>query len=174
MQPTPAQEKVNLSPVYGVLGLVTILAIIVTVLAAANNGALAGLRTAPAAPAAHSDHSDHGIEMKMDTIQGNVTQLKESVSTLVSTTHTDDLESKMDKLMAAFKGATTTVETFATQRPPVGNGNVCANTKPKSGFDNFACAEEAVNEQAAADVSSPFIGTKETTAEPVLTSYWQA
>jgi len=58
-------------------------------------------------------------------------------------------------------------------KPPVGT-NVCAGKKPKSGFDNFACAEAAVNEQAAADVSSPFIGTKTTTAEPVLTSYWQA
>jgi len=52
--------------------------------------------------------------------------------------------------------------------------NVCKDKKPKSGFDNFDCAETAVNEQAAADVSSPFIGTKTTAAEPVLTSYWQA
>ena len=165
MQPTapPAQEKVNLNPVYAVLALVTLLAIIVTVLAAANNGAISGLRTEPAtAHSDHSDHSDHGIEMKMDSIQGNVTKLQESVSTLVSTTHTDDLEKSMDKLMAAFKGATTVVETFATQRPPAGNGNPCANKKPATGFDNLACTEATVNEQAAADVSSPFTGTKDT------------
>ena len=62
---------------------------------------------------------------------------------------------------------------FATTGPPSG-ANSCDGTKPKAGFDNFDCAEDAVNEQAAADVSSPFIGTKQTEAEPVLTSYWQA
>jgi len=61
----------------------------------------------------------------------------------------------------------------AYKSPPSGT-NVCDGKKPKSGFDNFACAEDAVNEQAAADVSSPFIGTKETTAEPIMTAYWQA
>jgi hypothetical protein len=63
--------------------------------------------------------------------------------------------------------------TFAYASPPSGT-NVCAGKKPKSGFDNFKCAEAAVDEQAAADVSYPFKGTKETTAEPVLTAYWQA
>ena len=57
--------------------------------------------------------------------------------------------------------------------PPSGE-NVCAGKKPKAGFDNFNCTEEAVNEQAATDVSSPFTGTLETGAEPIMTSYWQA
>ena len=39
---------------------------------------------------------------------------------------------------------------------------------------SFACVQDAVNEQAAADVSSPFTGAEATTAEPITTSYCQA
>ena len=65
-------------------------------------------------------------------------------------------------------------EVFATKKPPAGNTNVCAGKKPKEGFDNVACVEAAVDEQAAADVSSPFKGTKQTDKEPISTSYWKA
>jgi len=57
--------------------------------------------------------------------------------------------------------------------PPSGT-NVCEGKKPKLGFDDFACAEDVVNEQAAADVSSPFKGTLATNAEPIMASFWQA
>jgi len=57
------------------------------------------------------------------------------------------------------------------EKPPAGT-NVCAGKRPS--FDDVSCAEATVNEQSAADVSSPFIGTKVTDAEPILTSYWQA
>ena len=68
----------------------------------------------------------------------------------------------------------TEVEVFATKKPPAGNTNVCAGKKPKTGFDNVECVEAAVDEQAAADVSSPFKGTKQTDKEPISTSYWKA
>ena len=68
----------------------------------------------------------------------------------------------------------TEVEVFATKKPPAGNTNVCAGKKPKEGFDNVECVEAAVDEQAAADVSSPFKGTKQTDKEPISTSYWKA
>lgn len=70
--------------------------------------------------------------------------------------------------------ATVSPNFLSDSRAAPAGTNVCAGKQPASGYDNFACAEAAVNEQAAADVSSPFIGTKVTTAEPILTSYWQA
>ena len=76
------------------------------------------------------------------------------------------------------KGAETDLiwrECLPAMPPPLPCGtNVCTGKKPKSGYDNFACAEAAVDEQAAADVSSPFIGTKTTIAEPILTTYAKA
>jgi hypothetical protein len=67
----------------------------------------------------------------------------------------------------------TPISAFPVAGPPSGS-NVCSGKKPKSGFDNFKCVEAKVDEQAAADVSSPFKGTLKTAAEPILTSYWQA
>jgi len=81
--------------------------------------------------------------------------------------------SEIGKLKAPEEDTAAAPHWMARKQPPAGT-NVCEAKKPKKGFDNFACAEDAVNEQAAADVSSPFIGTKATTAEPILTSYWQA
>jgi len=63
--------------------------------------------------------------------------------------------------------------------PPSGE-NVCDGTKPKegAGFDNTACKAEdltvLVDEQSGADVSSPFIGTLETTYAPITKAYWKA
>jgi hypothetical protein len=172
-QPLAQEEKVNLNPIYAVLGLVAILCILIAVLTASSYGALSGI-PAPAAPAAHSDH-DTALEKKMDTIQGDVTTMQRGVEVISANVRKyKPLADRMDEAYNTYKASTTAVKTFfATQRPPVGNGNVCTNTKPKSGFDNFACAEEAVNEQAAADVSSPFIGTKETTRTPITKPYWQ-
>jgi len=166
-----SEEKVNLSPVYGVLGLITILALVVVVIAAVNNGALTGLI---ANGIKVEDTHDAHTMPKLDAIDGNVSQMSGSMGNLAAKSDMASLDKKMNELMAKFEGTTTEVETFATKRPPAGNGNVCTNKKPKSGFDNFACAEDSVNEQAAADVSSPFIGTKVTAAEPIVTSYWQA
>jgi hypothetical protein len=62
-------------------------------------------------------------------------------------------------------------------KPPTGT-NTCAGKQDvvnaDGSFDDSSCLEATVDEQAAADVSSPFIGTKTTDAEPILTSYWQA
>ena len=115
----PKKERANLNalkPLYMLLGLIFILALIAVVLTASNNGVLT----------------------------------------------------------KGQKASTTKVQLFATTRPPAGNGNVCAGKKPKSGFDNVQCVEASVDEQAAADVSSPFTGTKETDYEPIMTSYWKA
>jgi len=74
--------------------------------------------------------------------------------------------------------STISSSSFPISGPPSGS-NVCSGKKPKAGFENFKCAEAAVDEQAAADVSSPFKGTKESKDKdgnprlPITTSYWQ-
>ena len=62
-------------------------------------------------------------------------------------------------------------------KPPTGT-NTCSGKKgavnADGSFNDEDCAEAAINEQAAADVSSPFTGTRATTAQPIKTSYWSA
>ena len=50
--------------------------------------------------------------------------------------------------------------------------NPCAGAKPKAGtgFDNQKCTEAAIREQAGADVTKGFVGTKATTAVPITTN----
>ena len=192
-QPPAQQEKVNVNPIYAVLGLVAILCILIAVLTASSNGALSGMKPAPTlAPAAHSDHDaalNAALEKKMETIQGNLTKIQSGVEVVQHNLYgkkvvSDDsrkyklLADKMDQAYNAWMATVTPLVTsLKVQKPPDGNGNPCANKKPAegAGYDNLACTEATVNEQAAADVSSPFTGTKDTgNRVPITNAYWKA
>merc|ERR1711966_80289 len=170
----PKEEKTNMTPVYMLLGLVSILGIVAVVLTASNHGALVDMKAPPAAT------HDHALEVKIDSVKaemGKKTDIqglatKDKLKDLSDKVSTDNAKILAD--LAAIKNSREKVEVFATKKPPAGNTNVCAGKKPKEGFDNVACVEAAVDEQAAADVSSPFKGTKQTDKEPISTSYWKA
>ena len=170
----PKEEKTNMTPVYMLLGLVSILGIVAVVLTASNHGALVDMKAPPAAT------HDHALEVKIDSVKAEMGK-KTDIQGLATKDKLKDLSDKVktdnDKILAelaAIKNSREKVEVFATKKPPAGNTNVCAGKKPKSGFDNVECVEAAVDEQAAADVSSPFKGTKQTDKEPISTSYWKA
>jgi len=168
----PQEEKTNLSPVYVLLGLVGLLAIICVVLAGMNNGVLTGM-------SGKDDHA-HDLELKMDTVDANLSEMKGSMGSLAATSDVAKLDTKMDEFKKAveeaLKDSTREVEVFATRKPPTGNTNPCAGTKPTGAdWKNKDCTEAEINEQAAADVSSPFTGTKETgNRDPITQAYWKA
>jgi hypothetical protein len=178
----PREEKTNMTPVYMLLGLVSILGIVAVVLTASNHGALVDMK----APASMHDHD---LEAKIDTVKetmGKKTDLqglatKDKLNDLYTKVSTDNAgfyaaTVQMQSELAVIKAAVTNkvMEVFASKKPPAGNTNVCAGKKPKTGFDNVECVEATVDEQAAADVSSPFQGTKATDKQPISTSYWKA
>ena len=145
----PKEEKTNMTPVYMLLGLVSILGIVAVVLTASNHGALVDMKAPPAATASLHDHD---LEVKIDSVKaemGKKTDIqglatKDKLKDLSDKVSTDNAKILAD--LAAIKNSREKVEVFATKKPPAGNTNVCAGKKPKTGFDNVACVEAAVDE----------------------------